>query len=197
MQLHVLDNPAIPWYAAGLAFTCTQCGNCCTGGPGYVWISQVEIERLAAFLGVSCAEVVRRYCRRIGERYSLKESINQRGEHDCIFLKEVPADRADGEPQQVVHSRRICQVYSVRPLQCRTWPFWEGNLATPQSWLRAGRRCPGINSGQHHSLAHIVAMKDARDWPPEHPSRAADTSVGAASAHAMLSQPSDATSSGK
>ena len=36
-----------PWYADGLSFTCTQCGNCCTGGPGYVWISDMEIDRLA------------------------------------------------------------------------------------------------------------------------------------------------------
>ena len=35
MNLNVLDDPAAePWYADGLAFTCTQCGNCCTGGPG-------------------------------------------------------------------------------------------------------------------------------------------------------------------
>lgn len=35
------DN--LPWYAPGLSFTCTQCGNCCTGEPGVVWVSDEEI----------------------------------------------------------------------------------------------------------------------------------------------------------
>ncbi|MFM1805538.1 MAG: hypothetical protein RL136_2417, partial [Planctomycetota bacterium] len=28
-----------PWYAEGLRFECTQCGNCCSGGPGAVWFT--------------------------------------------------------------------------------------------------------------------------------------------------------------
>ena len=37
-----------PWYADGLQFECTQCGDCCTGAPGYVWVNKSEIEALAA-----------------------------------------------------------------------------------------------------------------------------------------------------
>ena len=45
MKLDVLnsDSEAQPWYAAGLQFGCTECGNCCAGAPGYVWISTEEI----------------------------------------------------------------------------------------------------------------------------------------------------------
>ena len=52
MKLDVIKDggPGEPWYADGLNFTCTQCGNCCTGGPGFVWISREEIVRLAAHL---------------------------------------------------------------------------------------------------------------------------------------------------
>ena len=32
-------SPNTPWYADGLPFTCTQCGDCCTGDPGYVWVT--------------------------------------------------------------------------------------------------------------------------------------------------------------
>jgi len=39
-----------PWYHAGLQFQCTQCGSCCTGAPGYVWINKEEIAALAAVL---------------------------------------------------------------------------------------------------------------------------------------------------
>ena len=38
------------WYDEGLRFQCSQCGDCCTGAPGYVWVNQEEIEQLAAQL---------------------------------------------------------------------------------------------------------------------------------------------------
>ena len=40
-----------PWYKDGLGFQCTQCGDCCTGAPGYVWINAAEI----AFASYSAA----------------------------------------------------------------------------------------------------------------------------------------------
>ncbi len=45
-----------PWYRDGLAFTCTQCGACCTGAPGYVWVDAAEIAALAALRGESVAK---------------------------------------------------------------------------------------------------------------------------------------------
>ncbi len=45
-----------PWYKDGLRFKCTQCGDCCTGAPGYVWVNQAEIEGIAAELGESDVE---------------------------------------------------------------------------------------------------------------------------------------------
>ena len=39
------------WYRGGLRFSCTQCGKCCSGAPGYVWVTKDEIEQIAAFLG--------------------------------------------------------------------------------------------------------------------------------------------------
>jgi len=150
MQLPV-SNPR-PWYADGLSFTCTQCGNCCTGEPGYVWISQVELQRLSDFLKRDIEDVVRRYCRKLGGGFSLKEKRAVNGEHDCIFLERI-------------QGRRICTVYEVRPLQCRTWPFWEGNLSSERAWRRAGENCPGMNRGKRYTLEQIEALRDATDWP--------------------------------
>src|SRR5215213_8218564 len=75
MKLDVLKDEAAeaPWYAEGLKFTCTQCGNCCTGGPGFVWISREEIRRLAEFLKITPQETVEKYCRKVDGRWSLKE----------------------------------------------------------------------------------------------------------------------------
>ena len=155
MKLNVIASNATekPWYADGLAFTCTQCGNCCTGAPGYVWINKVEIERLAEHLKITTDQVVEKYCRKLGQRVSLQERRTAEGNYDCIFLEEEPETR-----------KRICTVYPVRPLQCRTWPFWDGNLAGRENWERASRRCPGMDKGKQYSLKQIEALRTAEDW---------------------------------
>src|SRR5215217_4672098 len=95
MKLKVLPTSATdaPWYADGLKFTCSQCGNCCTGAPGYVWVSDDELRRLAAHFKLSVDETIERYCRRIGSRFSLKERVTPQRQYDCIFLKEVNVGR--------------------------------------------------------------------------------------------------------
>ena len=40
-----------------------------------------------------------------------------------------------------------CTIYAVRPRQCRTWPFWESNVRTPEDWQRTCRVCPGSGKG--------------------------------------------------
>jgi Fe-S-cluster containining protein len=161
MKLTVVQEAA-PWYKDGLRFHCTQCGNCCTGGPGYVWLTSDEAGRLAQHLGLTVADTVRKYCRNVSGRLSLKETLRD-GLHDCIFLKEieVPVDDAGAERME---KKRVCSVYPVRPLQCRTWPFWDGNLASPENWARAGSRCPGIGQGRVRTQEEIENARDAEDW---------------------------------
>jgi Fe-S-cluster containining protein len=130
-----------PWYRDGLRFICTGCGDCCTGEPGYVWVNRAEIAALAAALGLSADDFQRRCLRTVGSRKSLIE----RPGGDCILL----------DPQS-----RQCQVYQLRPRQCRTWPFWPSNLASPAAWQETSRRCRGCNRGPHVPLADIVAQKE-------------------------------------
>jgi Fe-S-cluster containining protein len=130
-----MPRSATPWYADGLAFECTRCGNCCTGAPGYVWVRDEEIERLAAHLGQTVEAFMGRYVRRVGTRHSLIEHDNG----DCVFWS-----REAG-----------CTVYDARPIQCRTWPFWPENLESPRAWQRAHRKCPGIDRGAFFSLEQI------------------------------------------
>ncbi|MEQ1826910.1 MAG: YkgJ family cysteine cluster protein [Pirellula sp.] len=127
------------WYANGLSFECTQCGNCCSGpGQGYVWVDEEEVHAIATFMGMAdrIDEFERRFTRRIGTRVSLVEY----SDGDCIFL----------DP-----TRRTCTVYDTRPTQCRTWPFWKCNLDSPKSWARAAKNCPGCNHGRLYSLTDI------------------------------------------
>ncbi|HEY1684530.1 MAG TPA: YkgJ family cysteine cluster protein [Tepidisphaeraceae bacterium] len=154
MKLDVLSKS--PWYADGLSFSCTQCGNCCTGGPGFVWINEEEIQKLAEYLKISVLEVQEKYCRKIGGKVSLKERFN-RGFYDCIFLTELPAEKGEGVRQ----SRRGCGIYPVRPMQCRTWPFWQENLESEKAWDKTGEKCPGMGRGKKYSQAEIEKIRDS------------------------------------
>lgn len=129
----------LPWYAQGLAFTCTRCGNCCGGAPGYVWVSPPELEAIAAHVGLSPERFGRQHLRRVGRRLSLLELENG----DCEFLARLP----DG--------KTTCLIHPVRPRQCRTWPFWASNLRSRRAWDGAARNCPGMNNGRHHPLSVI------------------------------------------
>lgn len=133
-----------PWYRRGLRFRCAGCGQCCSGAPGYVWVTKGEIEALAAAVGLEMEQFARRYLRVVGIRFSLVEFPDG----DCAFLD--------------TQSRR-CTVYRFRPRQCRTWPFWKSNLRTPQTWEEAAHRCPGANRGPvvacHRILASLAIVK--------------------------------------
>jgi Fe-S-cluster containining protein len=130
------DTVPDPWYQDGLRFQCTRCGNCCTGPPGYVWVNDEEIAAIAAHRGETVAEVIETFVRQVGSRRSLWEKDNG----DCIFY-----DKTAG-----------CTVYPVRPRQCRTWPFWESNVATPEAWQRTGQTCPGAGQGELISVEEIT-----------------------------------------
>jgi Fe-S-cluster containining protein len=114
-----------PWYSQGLSFECTGCGQCCTGSPGYIWINEQEIEQIAAHLHLPVQEFARRYLRSINGRFSLLERAHT---YDCIFLKD-----------------KKCQIYSLRPTQCRTFPWWPQNLKSEQDWKEAAKWCEGIS----------------------------------------------------
>ena len=135
------------WYRAGLSFTCTLCGNCCGGTPGYVWTTKEEIRRISRFLGRTDGWLEKQHLRRVGVRYSLTEKPNG----DCIFLQ-----REKG--------KTVCFIHAVRPLQCRTWPFWNGILRSSDTWNEAHRKCPGINTGKRHDFAQIESIRTQKEW---------------------------------
>lgn len=130
------DQPRRGEREAGLRFACTMCGACCTGPEGYVLVSDAEAEALARRLGLSRDEFLAQYTRPTAAGRSLTERKTTHG-LDCIFL-----DRA------TIPGKAICGVYEDRPAQCRTWPFWRSNLTSEAAWRRAGRICPGMNTGK-------------------------------------------------
>ncbi|MFC1759502.1 YkgJ family cysteine cluster protein [Planctomycetota bacterium] len=130
------DQPDEPWYSDGLKFKCSQCGDCCTGAPGFVWVNKQEIADLAKELETDVETFEDQYVRRIGIRKSLKEFPNG----DCVFFDS---------------QTRKCQVYAARPRQCKTWPFWDSNLRTPEAWELTCEVCPGSGKGKLYQLDQI------------------------------------------
>ncbi len=116
------------WYRQGLRFECIGCGRCCTGEPGYVYVTRPEIGALAAAVGLEVPEFEKRFVRPVGRRKSLLELPSG----DCVFFDDLT---------------RRCRVYEVRPRQCRTWPFWASNLRTSKAWQETCRVCPGAGRG--------------------------------------------------
>ncbi|MGI9456793.1 MAG: YkgJ family cysteine cluster protein [Aeoliella sp.] len=129
-----------PWYADGLKFKCSGCGDCCTGAPGYVWVNKAEIAAMAETTGLGVEEFESKYVRNIGVRKSLVEY----GNGDCVFF--------DNESRQ-------CNVYKVRPRQCRTWPFWDSNLRDEEAWKATCQECPGSGTGKLHQLVDIEKQR--------------------------------------
>ena len=136
-----------PWYAEGLEFSCSGCGDCCRG-EGYVWVSPEEIEALTDFLGIEIAEMSKRYLRSFGPETSLTEKAN----YDCIFW--------EGH----------CTVYAARPGQCRTFPFWPNNIASKGAWKKLERQCRGAGQGEHYDLVEIRNLSQGRGKTENGPS---------------------------
>jgi Fe-S-cluster containining protein len=124
-----------PWYQVGLRFTCTRCGHCCTGEPGHVYVNDDEIAAIAADQKMTSAEVIGLYTKPTHRERSLRE----KGNGDCVFFEKEAG----------------CTIYSIRPRQCRTWPFWESNVRTPEAWEKTTSICPGSGQGELISVEEI------------------------------------------
>lgn len=134
-----------PWYKDGLRFECSVCGRCCSGEPGYVWVTQEEIARLAKKLGLSPELFEKAFVYTVrGRKRSLKEYPNG----DCVLLDE---------------KTRTCKAYEDRPIQCKTWPFWPQNIDSPTSWNITSKFCPGCNRGRRYTFEEIEEQKSGID----------------------------------
>ncbi len=132
----------LPWYKDGLRFKCTECGKCCTGSPGYVWVEENEMQEIADYLKISLSDFKKKYTRQRDNRYALIELRQQ--DYDCVFLE-----------------NKRCSIYAVRPSQCRKFPWWQQNLESPESWHEAAKYCEGIND--QAPLINFPTIKHIKD----------------------------------
>lgn len=105
---------------------CATCGGkCCTGESGYIHVNKTEMERIAAFLNIDIETLKSEYLYKHGYKYSIKEREVE-GSFECVFYDA----KQDG-----------CMIYAARPVQCRTFPFWEYYKNRVDELKR---ECPGI-----------------------------------------------------
>ena len=135
-------KPLEIWYKDGLRFKCTKCGKCCTGDPGYVWLTDADIECLSDHLKLSTKDFLYKYTRFVANRYSLKEdSIS----YDCVFFKD-----------------NKCLVYDKRPSQCKKFPWWPENLTSEESWKQLEGYCEGVNHKDAPLISSVEIEKNLK-----------------------------------
>lgn len=137
-----------PFYENGLQFECTRCDACCRYEPGYVFLSEKDLRRLAKAKGLPREEFIRQYCRVVSVGPARMLSLTEKRNFDCIFWDNG------------------CTVYENRPLQCRSYPFWDANVASREAWEGTAAVCPGANRGKLHSKREIDRWLNARHQDP-------------------------------
>ena len=112
-------------------YVCTGCGKCCRW-PGYVRVTEREIDRISGYLGISATEFVESYTKLTADRRGL--TIVEREDGACRFL-------ADDES---------CKIQAVKPQQC---------IDFPHKWNFPGfeDECPAIKL-----KIRVAALKSGR-----------------------------------
>ena len=128
----------IYFFDQGICFECRQCGACCTGEPGVVFVRQEEVAAIAGFLKIEEKHLIRRYLDPFQDDYAIRE--DQEG--TCLFY------------------HNGCRIYPVRPEQCRTYPFWFHNLRSEARWQKAAKECPGIGKGRRYGREEILQLME-------------------------------------
>jgi Fe-S-cluster containining protein len=119
----------------GLYFKCHQCGNCCTFPNGVVYASKNEMLEISNFLSLSFDKFLENYTVIDDEFIAIKS----KEDGPCVF-----------------YENHACAVYSVRPTQCRTYPFWPEILKNESRWLNESTKCAGINKDSFHTKEEIA-----------------------------------------
>jgi Fe-S-cluster containining protein len=133
-------NQSESFYAHGLQFECLNCGNCCTGAPGYVYLSEGDIASIAEFLKKDKGTIMKQYTRRVHIFGEKRLSLTEKPNLDCVFWN------------------KLCTIYEARPYQCRSFPFWKRHLVSSREWEKVGQRCPGVNRGPLYTAFQIEEL---------------------------------------
>lgn len=135
-----------------MRFACLPGCTACCRRRGFVYLTEEDLRRAAAHLGIGATEFEARYVYRTRNFLRLRKP---RGAQ-CRFLAETG-----------------CRLHPDKPAQCRIFPFWPELIARTRAWRAAGRYCPGIGQGPlvkiEQARAAAAAMRAA--YPAMYESR--------------------------
>ncbi len=107
-------------------FVCVPACTSCCREKGFVYLSEENLRRAAAFLRLTPAAFERKYVYRTKHLLRFRKP---RGAQ-CHFLRE-----------------QGCAIHPVKPAQCRAFPFWPELVADRAGWSATAAYCPGIGCG--------------------------------------------------
>jgi Fe-S-cluster containining protein len=129
-----------------MRFECQPGCNACCEQQGFVYLTEDDILRLAAYLRLSPADFEKRHVYRTRNQRRLRVPRYTQ----CSFL---------------VEGR--CGVHEAKPTQCRTFPFWPELIESRRKWYSTGNWCPGIGKGELVQIGR--AREIAEEMRAAHP----------------------------
>lgn len=121
----------------GLRFGCVPgCTNCCDQ-KGYVYLTEKDLLNAAKFVGMTASAFESEYVYRTKHLLRLRKPPKSQ----CHFLREGG-----------------CSIHPVKPVQCRTFPFWPELVRSRKEWQQAGRYCPGIGTGELVQIGNALEI---------------------------------------
>lgn len=129
-----------------LRFRCVRGCTACCDQKGYVYLTEDDLKRMAAFCGLKADVFEKRYVYRT--RHLLRLRKPRRSQ--CPFLGDAG-----------------CRIHPVKPLQCKAFPFWPELLEDRAAWRSAAKFCPGIGQGRPVSM--LTSVQIANDMREKYP----------------------------
>ncbi len=116
-------------FPKGILWKCLRCSKCCGDTPERrrrILLLPSEAKRI----GKAVKTPLKEFCQRIGvEPFALEMKKDSMGK--CVFLKD-----------------NRCQIYSLRPLVCKFFPFWLEKREDGNFSFKVTYECTGMDAGQ-------------------------------------------------
>lgn len=129
-----------------IRFACQPgCTKCCDM-EGFVYLTEADLNKAAQFLNLTPEEFEKRYVYRTAHQRRLRKPRASQ----CTFLT------AEG-----------CSIHSVKPTQCRLFPFWPHLLESRGEWETTAKWCPGIGQGELVQIG--AALERAEEMKTAYP----------------------------
>lgn len=125
--------------ARGLRFECQPGCTACCEQRGFVYLTEADVERAAAYLHMTPGAFEQKYVFRTRHMRRLRVPRDAQ----CSFLRD-----------------NGCAIHAVKPTQCRIFPFWPELVEDKAKWKATAGYCPGLNTGPLIQIETVNAQAE-------------------------------------